>query len=112
MINIELMVDGKKKTYRAANVTLRTSYEAYRLYREYTECQGDYTDELLERCERMVCRIFGDAFTPEQLLDGYRGSAFRLFPGMLNAIVSYSNEQIANFPGPPATAAEKTKAKA
>lgn len=111
MITIELVLGGKTKTFRAANVTLRTSYDAYRLYRQYTEAAGDYSDELLEDCAQLVCRCFGGAFTEEELLDGYRGSAFRLFPGIMNAIIGYSNEQIANFPDPPTTTPEKSRKK-
>ena len=112
MITIELVSGGKTKKYKAANVTLRVSYDAYRLYRKYTEAQGDYPEELLEECANLVCRVFGNAFTEQELLDGYHGSAFRLYPGMLNAIIAYSNEQIANFPEPPETAVKTTAKRA
>ena len=108
MIMIELVLEGKAKRFKAAGVSLRVSYDAYDLYRRYTEAGGDYSKELLEECEQLVVRCFGGAFTAEELLDGYRGSAFRLYPGIMNAIISYSNEQIANFPEPSETGAATT----
>lgn len=106
MISISLMVGGKEQTYTARGVTLRTSLMAYDLYREYDLCAGNYTPDLLDRCAAFVCACFGGAFTQDQLMDGYMGSAFRLFPNMLNAVVGYSNETIANFPEPAATTTE------
>ena len=67
---------------------------------EYDAAGGKYSPELLVRCAASVCRVFGGAFDEAQLLDGYMGSAFRLYPSMLNAVVGYSNEIIANFPEP------------
>lgn len=98
MINITLTVRGKDKEYLARGVNIRTSYMAYELYREYTEAAGDYSQDLLDRCAEFVCEVFGHAFTVDQLLDGYRGSAFRLYPAMLNAVVAYTSEAIINFP--------------
>lgn len=100
MITIELILAGRTEKYTARGVNLRTSYTAYELFREYELAGGVYSTELLERCEEFIVACFGGAFTREQLLEGYRGSAFRLYPGMLNAVVSYSNEQIVNFPDP------------
>lgn len=100
MIQIRLMVDGKEETFRAAGVNLRNSLLAYDLYKEYTEANGDYPRELLDKCLDFICSCFGYAFSGDQLLDGYRGSAFILIPGMLNAVVSYVHEQIVNFPRP------------
>ena len=100
MISIELTIRGKAKRFTAWGVTLRTTLEAYGLYKEYDAAGGNYSPELLDRCAAFVCRVFGGAFDEAQLLDGYMGSAFRLYPSMLNAVVGYSNETIANFPEP------------
>ena len=100
MITIDLVIRGKSKRFTASGVCLRARLDAYDLYRDYTEAGGDFSNELLQRCMDFTRRVFGNAFSEEQLLDGYQGSAFRLFPNLLNAVVSYSNEQIANFPEP------------
>lgn len=110
MIQITLIVRGKSKTYQAAGVNLRTSLEAYDLYKEYDKAGGDYSSDLLDRLAGFVCRCFGDAFTMDQLLDGYKGSAFRLYPAMLDAVIAYVHEQVVNFPNPaemPVTATAK-----
>ena len=108
MIKIKLLIKGKEREYVARGVNLRVSYDAYELYREYELAGGNYPPELMEKLEDFVVRVFGGAFTREQLLDGYRGSAYRLYPGMLNAVVGYTNEAIINFPEP----ANQTEAKA
>ena len=107
MLTIKLTINGKEKEFVARGVTLRASYDAYELYREYDLAGGVYPPDLLERIEALICRIFGNAFTQEQLLDGYHGSAFVLYPSVLHTVVGYSNERIANFP-PPATAQDQT----
>ena len=100
MIQITLIVNGKEQTYRAAGMNLKNSLTAYELYKEYSQAEGDFSDELIEQCLQFVTGIFGGAFTQEQLLSGYKGSAFILFPNMLRACVSYVNEEIVNFPEP------------
>lgn len=109
MLSIKLIINGKEKEFKARGVTLRTSYLAYELYKEYDLAGGMYNPDLLDRIEAFICACFGGAFTQEQLLDGYQGSAFVLYPGILNAVVGYSNDKIANFP-PPATTREKAAA--
>ena len=114
MIQITLIVNGKEQTYRAAGMNLKYSLTAYELYKEYSQAEGDYGDELIEKCLQFVTGIFGGAFTEKQLLDGYKGSAFILFPNMLRACVSYVNEEIVNFPEPatmPETQTRRTKTK-
>ncbi len=103
MIQIKLMVNGKEETFRAAGVNLRNSLLSYDLYKEYTEANGDYSKDLLERCLDFICSCFGYAFNVDQLQDGYKGSAFILIPGMLDAVVGYVHEQIVNFPKPAQT---------
>ena len=110
MLTISLMIDGKEKNYTARGITLRASYDAYDIYRRYTEANGDYTPELLEECADLVVRIFGGAFTREQLETGYMGSAFRLYPGILSEVVGYSNDTIANFPQPATAPAAMVRA--
>lgn len=100
MMQLTLMIGGKEKSYRAAGLCLRTSLEAYGLYREYEAAQGDYSDELIERCLDYIRRIFGGAFSADELLDGYRESAFALIPGVLGAAIRYVNDEIVNFPNP------------
>lgn len=107
MIQIKLNIDGKEREYTARGVNLGVSYMAYELFREYELAGGNYTPELMEKCEDFVCMCFGGAFSREQLLSGYQGSAFVLYPGMLNAVVAYSNEAIVNFPEPAKKAPEK-----
>lgn len=104
MIQITLIVDGRSRIYAAAEVCMRTSLEAYRLFREYSAAGGDYSDDLLARCASFVCGCFGDVFTVDQLLDGYQGSAFALYPSLLNAVVGYVHDRIVNFPEPAAPA--------
>ena len=101
MLNITLTIKGKEVPFTARGVNIRASYLAYELYKEYTMANGDYPQELLDRCAEFVCTCFGHAFTVEQLLDGYQGSAFRLYPSMLNAV-------IVNFPEPATAAPEAT----
>ena len=108
MITIQLIIDGKQQSFTARGVTLRRSYEAYELYREYELAGGNYPPELMERCEDFVCACFGGAFTREQLLDGYQGTAYRLYPNMLNAVVGYTNDLIVNFPDPAKEVAAET----
>ena len=103
MIRITLTINGKEKEFTARGVSLRASYMAYEIYREYELAGGNYPQELLEKCEDFIITVFGGAFSRDELLDGYRGSAFRLYPGMLNAVVSYSSEAIVNFPEPAET---------
>ena len=100
MITIDLMIKGRSRRFTARGVTLRASLDGYELYRAYGEANGDYDDKLIARCVEFTRRIFGNAFSEEQLMDGYQGSAFRLFPSLLNAVVGYSNDTIANFPDP------------
>ena len=100
MINITLFIKGKEKTFAARGVNLGVSYRAYDLYRRYERAGGDYSPELMEELEQFVVDCFGGAFAREQLREGYRGSAYRLFPNMLSAVVGYSNDVIANFPEP------------
>lgn len=108
MIQIQLMVNGKEETFRAAGVNLRNSLLAYDLYKEYTEANGDYSNDLLEKCLDFICGCFGNAFSINELKDGYRGSAFILIPGMLNEVVGYVHEQIVNFPKPVQTLEART----
>ena len=103
MISITLMVNGKERAYVARGVNLRTSLDAYGLFREYEAAAGDYSEGLLDRCLEFVTRCFGNAFSVEQLLTGYLGSAFRLIPNLLQAVVAYSSEAIVNFPEPATT---------
>ena len=98
MISIKLTIDGKEQEYVARGINIRTSYMAYDLFREYPTAEGDYKQDLLDRCAEFVCECFGHAFSAEQLETGYRGSAFRLYPALLNAVITYSNEAIVNFP--------------
>ena len=98
MINIRLTIRGKDKEFVARGINIRASYTAYELFREYTMADGDYSPDLLQRCAEFVCLCFGHAFSAEQLETGYQGSAFRLYPALLNAVITYSNEQIVNFP--------------
>ncbi len=109
MIQIALIVSGKEQIYRAAGMNLKNSLTAYELYKEYSQAEGDFSDELIEKCLLFVTGIFGGAFTREQLLEGYKGSAFILFPNMLRACVSYVNEEIVNFPEPATAPEMKTK---
>ena len=104
MINITLMVNGKDQTYKAAGMNLSASIEAYDLFREYDEAKGDYSSELLQRCFKFVCKIFGNAFSVHELGSGYKGSAFVLLPNILQAAVGYVDGQIVNFPAPPIAA--------
>ena len=104
MIHITLIISGKSKTYKAAGVNLSNSIEAYDLYREYTEANGNYPSELLDRCCEFVTKIFGNAFTVQELGNGYKGSAFTLLPNLFSAVIGYVEEQVINFPEPPTTA--------
>ena len=108
MLNIKLTIKGKEVPFTARGVNIRASYLAYELYKEYTMANGDYSQDLLDRCADFVCICFGRAFTVEQLVDGYRGSAFRLYPSMLNAVITYTSEAIVNFPEPATAAPEAT----
>lgn len=100
MIKITLSLNGRSRTYPATEICMRTSLDAYRLFREYSTADGDYSDDLLRRCSEFVCDCFGGVFTPDQLWDGYQDSAFTLFPAMLSAVVGYAQEKIINFPEP------------
>lgn len=108
MLNIKLTIKGKEKEFTARSINIQASYMAYDLYKEYTMANGDYSQDLLDRCADFVCICFGRAFTVEQLVDGYRGSAFRLYPSMLNAVITYTSEAIVNFPEPVTAAPEAT----
>ena len=108
MIRIKLYIDGKEREYTARGVNLRLSYMAYELLREYELAGGNYPQGTLEKCEDFVCMCFGGSFSREQLLSGYRGSAFVLYPSIMNAVVAYSNEAIVNFPEPAKKAPAKT----
>ena len=108
MIQITLIVEGKSQTYKAAGMNLGASMLAYDLFRAYEKAEGDYTQDLLDSCMNFITEIFGHSFTVRELCDGYKGSAFVLFPNILRAAVGYVDEQIINFPTPPETAeAEK-----
>ena len=107
MIRIKLYIDGKERVYTARGVNLLMSYTAYELLREYELAGGNYPQDLLEKCEDFVCQCFGGSFSREQLLSGYPGSAFVLYPSIMNAVVAYSNEEIVNFPEPAKKAPEK-----
>lgn len=109
MIQIALMVNGKEQIYRAAGMNLKNSLTAYELYKKYSVAEGDYNVGLIQECLRFIVGIFGGAFTEEQLLEGYKGSAFILIPNMLRVCVSYVNEEIVNFPEPAKMPDVKTK---
>ena len=114
MIQITLIVSGKEQIYRAAGMNLRNSLTAYELYKKYSQAEGDYSVGLIQDCLRFITDIFGDVFTEEQLLDGYKGSAYILIPNMLRTCVSYVNEEIVNFPMPatmPEAETKKTRTK-
>lgn len=100
MIKITLTIDGKEKYFRITDVRMRACLEAYRLASEYEKCNGDFSDEMLEKCTDFVCSVFGNAFTPEDLLDGYKGNPFALFPALLREVISFSSDKIAQFPTP------------
>lgn len=104
MLQITLMVAGKEMTYRAAGMNLGASLTAYELYKEYGEAGGEYSAELMEKCVQFTCEIFGKAFSREQLLSGYHGSAFILFPALLREAVGYVESEVVNFPQPPKAA--------
>lgn len=112
MIQITLIVSGKEQIYRAAGMNLKNSLTAYELYKKYSQAEGDYSAGMIQECLRFIIDIFGGAFSEEQLLEGYKGSAFILIPNMLRSCVSYVNEEIVNFPMPaemPETKKTKTK---
>ena len=110
MITIELIQKGRSKVYKARGISLRLSLDAYDIFRDYSAAGGDYKRELLDRCAQFVCDVFGNAFTVEDLETGYQGSAFVLYPSMLNAVIGYTAEAVANFPEPSImTASEMTK---
>ena len=100
MIQITLTVKGKERQYRAAGMNLRASLDAYELYKAYSEAGGDYSAELTDKCIDFICRIFGRSFSTDELLDGYKGSAYILIPSILRTAVGYVNDEIVNFPEP------------
>lgn len=108
MIQICLNNDGAKKVYKATGVCMGVSLDAYNLYREYTEAEGNYSDDLIQRLNELICRCFGDQFSENELLKGYPESAFVLYPRILREIVGYVHDKLVNFPEP-AMAPEGTK---
>lgn len=100
MIQIHLEIGGEKKTYKATGICMGVSLDAYNLYREYTEAEGNYSEDLIERLNELICRCFGDKFTERELLNGYRESAFVLYPRILREIVGYVHDKLVNFPEP------------
>lgn len=108
MIQITLKIDGQRKVFQSTGVRMRACLDAYRLAEEYDKCGGDYSDEMIERCTEFVLEVFGHKFTADQLLDGYEGSPFALFPALMREVIAYTAERIAQFP----TTAARTKAKA
>lgn len=104
MIQITLNANGTRRTYRSTGVRMRACLEAYRLAEEYEKCSGEYPEELIERCIEFVLEVFGRAFTQDDLLDGYEGSPFALFPQLIREVIAYANDRIVDFPIPAAKA--------
>lgn len=103
MIQIQLAIGGKEKTFRAVGVNMGVSLDAYSLYKEYSEAEGNYSEELIVRLNRFICDCFGNQFDEDELLAGYADSAFVLYPHMLREVVGYVHDKIVNFPEPAVT---------
>lgn len=104
MIQITLNINGARRVYKSTGVRMRACLEAYRLGEAYEKCGGEYPDELIERCIEFVLETFGRAFTRDELLDGYEGSPFALFPQLIREVIGYANDRIVDFPIPAARA--------
>lgn len=103
MIQIRLTIDGAEETFRAIGVNMGVSLDAYALYKEYSEAEGSYSEELIARLNRFICDCFGNHFDEDELLAGYADSAFVLYPQMLREVVGYVHDKIVNFPEPAVT---------
>lgn len=103
MIQIQLTINGEKKTFRATDLCMRSSIDAYELLRDYGKAEGDYDRDLIYRLEKFICGIFGDVFDCEDLESGYADSAFVLFPEMLREVIGHTHDAVVNFPKPAVT---------
>jgi len=96
---------GVEKAYRA-EPRMRECLDAYALAKRWSDARGDYDGELMEDCLSYVCALFDDAFTGDELLDGYEGTPFALIPQLLEQVIGYVQERIVSFPIPAAAADE------
>ena len=97
--------EGAEKSYRA-EPRMRECLEAYTLAKRWSDANGDYDSELLDDCLAYVCALFDDAFSMEELLDGYEGTPFALIPQLLQQVIGYVSDKLVSFPIPAAAAAE------
>ena len=108
MISLTLELPGMKpKTYKD-EARMRECLDAYDLAKRWEAAAGYYPPELLEDAARFVCRCFGHRFTQDDLLSGYRGSPFVMFPELLRTLIGYVSDQVADFPPKAATTQART----
>lgn len=103
MIQITLKINGKEKVYRSIGVRMRTCLDAYQLAADYERCGGEFDAEMIARCVAFVLGVFDHAFTADELMDGYEGSPFALFPSLMREVIGYTADRIVDFPTKAAT---------
>ena len=108
MIRISLRIDGQRVDYISRAITMRVSLDAYRVLARPDVSEGIYTDEAVEAMSEFICGIFGDQFTPDQLLDGFEGSFLVHAPRFLRMVIGTVDNALRDFPqGSQEKAAEK-----
>lgn len=108
MIRISLRINGQRVDFISRAITMRVSLDAYRLLARPDVSEGIYTDEAIEAMTEFICGIFGDQFTPDQLLDGFEGSFLVHAPRFLKMVISTVDNALRDFPqGSQEKAAEK-----
>lgn len=98
MIRIKLRVDGKIVDFVSRLITMRVSLDAYKLYARPELAEGIYNDETVEDLCAFICGMFGDQFTPDQLLDGFSGSFLVHAPRFLRQVLATVDDRLQDFP--------------
>lgn len=98
MITITLQARNMKPRTYQDDARMRECMDAFDLARKWEEAAGEYPEALIQEAAEFIARCFGNQFTAEELMDGYRGSPYALIPDFLRRMVGYVADEIVDFP--------------
>lgn len=107
MIKLVLNMDGMDIDFESEGVNGRSSIDAFRLMDRLDKVQYRWNEELIDGLVKFACRLFNDQFTPDEFLDGIKGSLFVIGPQLLNAVIQDVAGAISEIPPRPTQAAQE-----
>ncbi|MEG2787344.1 MAG: hypothetical protein RR942_05930 [Romboutsia sp.] len=76
-MKIELIINNEEKTFTAPFISARKLKETIKLSKKLQVVEKEGFDEsIMDELVAYEVKLYGDAFTADELLDGYSGSEF------------------------------------